>query len=536
MPFDQIQNDADAILRRFQRAQDRRATWEGHWRDAYAYALPQREHVFGGGHPGEKKGTRLYDGTAADAVDQLAASLLAELTPPWGRWFDFTLGADAPDERRGELESVLEDAAAAVQGHFERSNFAVEVHQCYLDLVTVGTACLMFEEAPVGEPSAFRFTAVPLPQVAFEESLSGALDVTYRYSELTPAKFRARFPDAPLVDTETDAADIDDTRIEVVEAVVPGPQGYDYVAVRVDGQTANSETGSPNVIRTGQFTLSPFINFRWSKAPGEVYGRSPVMKALPDIKTANKVVELVLKNASIAVTGIWQADDDGVLNPATIRLEPGTIIPKAVGSAGLTPLKPANDMDLSTIVLEQMRDRIRHALLVDLMGQPNKNTMTATEVLQRTSEMTRLLGATYGRLQAELLVPLARRALSILQRRGEIPRFELDGRTVSLAQTSPLARQRSQADADSVRRWLDQVAALGPQAMQLLDPAKTGRYLAKAYGIPADLLRDADALSAAPLDGLLGDGAEGLGPVLDALGLGDLGGLADEAEVPDADG
>jgi len=49
---------------------------------------------------------------------------------------------------------------------------------------------------------------------------------------------------------------------------------------------------------------SPFINFRWLKAAGETYGRSPVMKSLPDIKTANKVVELILKNASIAVTGI----------------------------------------------------------------------------------------------------------------------------------------------------------------------------------------------------------------------------------------
>ena len=38
------------------------------------------------------------------------------------------------------------------------------------------------------------------------------------------------------------------------------------------------------------------------------------MTTLPDIKTANKVVELILKNASIAVTGIWLADDDGVLN------------------------------------------------------------------------------------------------------------------------------------------------------------------------------------------------------------------------------
>lgn len=512
-------NDADAILRRFQRATDRRAVWEGHWRDVYAYALPQREHVLGGALPGEKKGTRLYDGTAADAVDQLAASLLAELTPPWGRWFDFTLGSDVPEDHRTDLESRMEETAAAVQGHFERSNFAVEIHQCYLDLVTAGTACLMFEEAPVGEPSAFRFTAVPLPQVAFEESSSGALDISYRHSTLTPTKYRARFPDAPMPDLEFDSADLDDVRIDVIEAVVPGPRGYDYTAIRTSGQA-----DGPVVIRTGQFALSPFINFRWSKAPGEIYGRSPVMKALPDIKTANKVVELVLKNASIAVTGIWQADDDGVLNPATIRLEPGTIIPKAVGSAGLTPLRPANDMDLSSIVLEQMRERIRHALLVDLMGQPNTPGMTATEVLQRTSEMSRLLGATYGRLQAELLAPLARRAVSILQRRGEIPRFEIDGRTVSLNHTSPLARQRTQADADMVRRWLDQIAVLGPEAMQLLDPAKTGRYLAKAYGVPADLLRGPDEMVVPPMMDALGDGgADILGPVIDALGLGDQG-------------
>ena len=81
------------------------------------------------------------------------------------------------------------------------------------------------------------------------------------------------------------------------------------------------------------------------------------MKALPDIKTANKVVELVLKNASIAVTGIWQADDDGVLNPATVELVPGTIIPKAGGSSGLTPLETPGRFDVSEIVLESLLGR-----------------------------------------------------------------------------------------------------------------------------------------------------------------------------------
>jgi hypothetical protein len=74
--------DVDQLLVRFQRAKDRRSHWEGHWQECYEFALPQREGAIANRNPGEKKGTRLYDATASDAVDQLAASLLSELTPP----------------------------------------------------------------------------------------------------------------------------------------------------------------------------------------------------------------------------------------------------------------------------------------------------------------------------------------------------------------------------------------------------------------------------------------------------------------------
>ena len=60
-------------------------------------------------------------------------------------------------------------------------------------------------------------------------------------------------------------------------------------------------------------------------------------------------MELVLKNATIAVSGIWQADDDGVINLSNINLTPGAIIPKAVGSSGLTPLRSGSDFDVSNV-------------------------------------------------------------------------------------------------------------------------------------------------------------------------------------------
>ena len=85
-------HDPAHLLKRFRKAKERRALWEAHWQECYDYALPLRDGVMHRPNPGEKKGDRLFDGTAADAVDQLAASLLSELTPPWAQWFGLTAG------------------------------------------------------------------------------------------------------------------------------------------------------------------------------------------------------------------------------------------------------------------------------------------------------------------------------------------------------------------------------------------------------------------------------------------------------------
>lgn len=475
--------DAQTLLKRYEKAKGQRANWEGLWQECYDFALPLRSGLLAKSQPGAKKGERLFDGTAPDCVDQLAASLLAELTPPWAQWFGLGAGPDLSDEERQRAAPVLEKAQAQLQSHFDRSNFAIEMHQCYLDLVTAGTACLLFEEAPLGSGSAFRFQAVPLSQLALEESIEGRLDTTFRESEMSLAAIEERFPKANVAARlgRKERAD-PDRRYRLVEAVLPERHGYVYRAV-LDGLGSVGE-----LLLEGRFEQSPFINFRWLKAPGEVYGRSPVMKSLPDIKTANKVVELVLKNATIAVTGIWQADDDGVLNPANIKLVPGTIIPKAVGSAGLTPLETPGRFDVSQLMLTDLRARISHALLADRLGQVQTPGMTATEVLERSAEMARILGATYGRLQSELLTPLVLRAVAILKRRGEIPKLSIDGRQIDLVCKSPLANEQGRQDARNTLQWLASVQAFGPAIGQIVDMNAAMRWLARALNVPGELM------------------------------------------------
>ncbi|MBY0396672.1 MAG: head-tail connector protein, partial [Thermoleophilia bacterium] len=310
-------DEPSALVERFRAAKARRSVWEAHWQDCYDFALPNGRPFQHDGTPGERRVDRLFDGTAPDAVEQLAASLLSQLTPPWSSWFGFIPGPDLTDAERDRIAPMLDRAAGIVQSHFDRSNFAVEAHQAFLDLVTVGTASLLMEEAAPGEATSLRFTAVPMAEAVLEEGPHGRLDVTWRGSALTLAEIERRFSTTELPPSVRRRGEEDpDARFELVEAVLPDGIAYRWTVVLDGGDEAVT-------LADGRFAQSPFVNFRWLKAPGEVYGRSPVMKALPDIKTANKVVELVLKNASIAVTGIWQADDDGVLNPAAIRLVPG---------------------------------------------------------------------------------------------------------------------------------------------------------------------------------------------------------------------
>lgn len=341
------------LLGRYRVAQALRQNWEGLWRECSDFTLPYHQSTYGG----LQKNANLFDGTAGDAVDRLASSLLAQLTPPWSSWIGIAPGPAASDAEIEFLTPLMRQTNEILQGHFDRSNFAVEMHQCFLDLVTYGTAALRFDETDPGALSAFHFNATPLSNLHFLDSASGQLDTSFCLLKFSSEELLERFPIAAEHIVQGNSPD---TRHSVLYATTPHPQSGCILSFLLE-----PDKGDPVLLEQMVTATAPFIAFRWQKTAGEMYGRSPIMKALPDIKTANKVVELILKNASIAVTGIWLADDDGILNLANIKMVPGAIIPKAVGSAGLTPLKMPGNFDISQLVLGDLHQKIRHALLDD---------------------------------------------------------------------------------------------------------------------------------------------------------------------------
>jgi len=402
-----MQTNYEQLQTMYRRALDIRAPWLNRWDSARKFTLPTADDDM----------AMLFDATASDAVDNLAASMYTLLTPPESLWLNLVRESDAsPDPM---------PATMALRANLNDSNFYTTIHQCYLDLVINGTACLFMAENPIGAASAFSFTAIPindiaiLPNAVFHTTSMPASDVIAKYPNWTPP---SDVRDAIARDSQMP--------LRLVQCLI----GTEFTAwLDVGGDIEN------NIVSRGTFETSPYLIFRWATAAGEIYGRSPVMRALPDIKTANKVVELVLKNATIAVSGIWQADDDGVINLGNINLTPGAIIPKAVGSSGLTPLASGADFDVSQIILKDLRERIRHALLADRLGLLSEKEMTATEIMARNADMMRILGATYGRLLHEFIRPLCERGLQILSRRGVIEKISLHS-DAELKYIAPIAQ------------------------------------------------------------------------------------------------
>ena len=395
------------LLQLYKRAISLREPWISRWDDARRYTMPTSDTDL----------ATLYDATASDAADNLAASIYTLLTPPESMWLQLV--------RESDLSPDADYATSVLRTHLNDSNFYTTIHQCYMDLVTLGSACLFMGQNPIGTSSAFNFTAIPmsdiaiLPNAIFHTTSMTANEVMEKYPTWTPpSNLRDSIKNDPNL------------QLKLVQSLV----GTEFTAwLDVGGDIEN------NIVSRGAFETNPYIVFRWSVASGELYGRGPIMRALPDIKTANKVVELVLKNATIAVSGIWQADDDGVINLNNINLTPGAIIPKAVGSSGLTPLTSAANFDVSQIILKDLRERIRHTLLADRLGLLSEKEMTATEIMARNADMMRILGATYGRLLHEFIRPLCDRGLQILSTRGLIEPIKLNS-DAELKYIAPIAQ------------------------------------------------------------------------------------------------
>ena len=475
--------DVKQIKKRYKKAETHKDQWRSIYEEAYEYALPMRnlyDGYYEGNVPGQNKMKRVFDSTAIHTA-RFANRIQSSLFPPQRPWCRLSRAKKYPEQNKIKAQQALDFYTEKMFGIMAQSGFDLAMGEFLLDLA-VGTAVMLIQ--PGDEITPIRYTAVPAYLVCFEEGPNGTVDTVYRKLKRPFNVIQREWPDANIPDHIVKKYEEDPTQpLDMIEATytIDNQIYYCLVTAEEDFKLVHRDLKS-----------FPWVISRYMKASNERYGRGPVLYALPDIKTLNKVVELTLKNASISIGGVFTAVDDGVLNPQTISIVPGAVI--GVSSNGgprgpsLQPLPRSGDANLTQIVSNDLRMNIKKTLLDESLPPDNMSARSATEIVERMKELSQNLGSAFGRLISETMFPIVRRSLELMDEMGkiELP-LKVDGLQVNVIPQSPLAMASNMDKLNEVMQFMQISQMMGPQGQTLLKMDQVGDYIADQLGIPAKL-------------------------------------------------
>lgn len=504
---------AEDIIRRYDQLKGDRGTWESHWQEIAERVLPRFADNFVSQASlltkGEKKTEKMFDSTAAIALERFAAAMESMLTPRNATWH--RLATSDPTLNRDRATSLWFEQATRIlfkERYAPAANYASQQHEVYMGLGAFGTGALFIDAHDAG---GLRYQSVDLAEVLFSMNHQGILDTSYRKFLQTARQMKQRLdngrykviPDAVLKAAEK----APDTTFEIIHCVIPreevNPARADFRGmpfasfyVSVTEQLDLSEGG---------FARFPYAISRYVTGPGEIYGRSPAMFALPSIKVLNEQKKTLLKQGHRIVDPVLLAHDDGVLD--TFSLKPGSINVGGINAQGQRMIQelPTGNIAAGQELMDMERVVINDAFLVTLFQiLVDTPAMTATEVLERAREKGALLSPTMGRQQSELLGPLIERELDLLLSQGKMPPMpqaliEAEGE-FDIIYDSPLSRSQR---AEEAAGWLRTFESAGAFANLTGDPAALDHFnldviipeLSKINAVPASWMRDLSAVA-----------------------------------------
>lgn len=479
----------DEIIKRQSVAQTKKDEFQQLYQDAYEFALPQRQlyGVWEGGSTGSKKMQRVFDSTAINSTQRFANRLQSVVFPPQRKWCRLEPGLDIPVDRKPQAQAILDLYGEKMFSVLRQSNFDIAMGEFLLDLA-VGTACMMVQ--PGDDVSPINFIPVPLFLVTYEEGANGQVDNVYRKIRMKGESIQRQWPDADISDDmQRRIADKPTEDIELLEATIFDSTRGDYCYHVIDKI-------SKHELVYRRRKMSPWVISRYMKVAGEIYGRGPLMTALPDIKTLNKTIELLLKNASLAVSGVYTAADDGVLNPNTVKIVPGGIIPVARNGGpqgpSLLPLPRSGDFNVSQLVINDLRQNVKRILLDESLPPENMSARSATEIVERMKELSQNLGSAFGRLINETMIPIVTKILEVMDERGmiDLP-LRVNGLEVKVSPVAPLANAQAMDEVNAALQFAQITQQMGAEGTVAVKYGDMIDYLGDKLGVPAALRNSA---------------------------------------------
>lgn len=488
-----------------------RSSWIEHWRELAQYVLPRSPRfLITDKNKGWKANNKIMDNTATLALRTLASGMMSGITNPSRPWFQLRT-ADPDLNKVASVKIWLDDTRKRISEAMLKSNIYTVLPRIYGDMGLYGTGAFAVLE---DDDAVFRCYHMPIGSYMLGTDHRGVVTTFYRDYQMTAHQMAGQFKKDKLSTQVQSALSSDgaDSWIDVTHAVEVN-QNFKPDAIQAKFKKFRSVYYEPRSNRGPQDFLSesgfdefPIIAPRWEVYGEDIYGSSPGMDSLADIKglqlgqrRKTQVIDKFTEppmNAPSSMMHTAKSLFSGDVN----------YVDASQGQQTFTPTYQINNPHLQDLGmdLEETRRRINSAFYRDLflmISQDDRGQKTATEINARQEEKMLALAPTYLRLNDELLDPCVNRVFNIMLRQGLLmpPPEELAGQDISIEYISNMAQSMKAIGISGIERVMTfggNLAQAFPQVLDKLNPDAAIDNYADMSGTPPELINDDEKVAA----------------------------------------
>jgi len=485
--------DVDQLNKRHGALLTERSSWDAHWQDISDNLLPRSGRFFSKKqNNGDKRHNNIHDSTGTKSLRILAAGMMSGMTSPARPWFRLTTSQPDLDEAQS-VKIWLSDVTRLLQMIFAKSNTYRALHGMYSELGGFGTSASIILP---NFDSVIHHHLLTTGEFAISTNYLGAVDTLYREFNMTVSQIVGEYGLDNCSRAVKDSYNRGnyDVWVPVVHAIEPRIDRDIKLrdSRNMPFRSVCFEKGAKTqmILRESGFKRFPGIAPRWDVTGGDIYGNSPGMEALGDIK---QLQHEQLRKAQ----AIDYKVNPPLQMPTSMKTSMVDTLPGGISFVDVTAqgngIRSAFDVniDMSHLLadIQDVRERIKGVFYADLflmLANGVDRQMTATEVAERHEEKLLMLGPVVERLNNEILDPLINMAFEYALEAGIIPPAppELHGMELNVEFVSVLAQAQRAVATNSVDRLVNNIGVIANFKPDVLDKFDAD-YWVDAY---ADML------------------------------------------------
>ena len=478
-------------------------SWKLHYKEISRYILPRKGRFLDKDtmpNDGSKRHQDIVDNTGGRALRILAAGMQSGLTSPARPWFKLGL-PDKDMQEYGPVRQWLEEVRKRMLYIFHRSNFYTSTHNLYYEMGAFGTGCMAIDQDPDTVIRCYPFT---VGEYYLSTDYHHRVDTFYRVFWSTAGNLVGRYGRDKVSQSIRNmvANGNGDKWVQVVNVIEPNP---DYLPGRLDAirkpirsLTFERKGHNDNALNVAGYDFFPIMAPRWSVTGVDVYGMSPGMETLGDVKMLHKM-------QTKSLIALDKLVDPPMNAPLHLKQKGASIVPGGVNYLDINSTNQAfapayqvqPDFKSIEYKIEKIQMAIREGFFADLflLIANSPKDMTATEVLERHEEKLLMLGPVIERIQPELLDRVIDRTFYLMEDAGMLPQVppELAGADLEVEYISLLAQAQKMVGVTAIEQvaaFVGNLSAVKPEVLDKFNQDEAVDLYADMVGVPPSIIFD----------------------------------------------